>query len=63
MWRWLDGIKKPEEQKEEAAEQKRKAVDTVDNENKGGGEMKKMRTYNTVIVLTYLLNPLRSLWN
>ncbi len=42
MWRWLDGIKKPEEQKKEAAEQKRKAGD---NENQGG-ETKKISTFN-----------------
>ncbi len=46
MWRWLDRVKKPEKQKKEAAEQKRKAADTGDNENKRGGKTKKMGTFN-----------------
>ncbi len=33
MWRWLDGVKKQEKQKKEAAKQKRKAADRGDTEN------------------------------
>ncbi len=39
MWRWLDGVKMPEEQKKEAAAKKRKAEDTGDNENEDGGKV------------------------
>ncbi len=40
-------VKKPEEQKKEDAEQQRNAADTGDNENEEGGEMKKIRTFDT----------------